>query len=78
MKDMLDREIVVGDTLAYLATDYSMATGSPDGRSFMATAKVSAIADFAAQLTLEGDTTRVISEASTYVICDWAKGSDVV
>jgi hypothetical protein len=82
MKDMLDRDIMVGDTLAYVE-HYN---------SRLDTAVVKETAPFAMLLTLpaydpqdgqslclpERDIVVPQGSAVDYVICDWAKGSDVV
>jgi hypothetical protein len=76
MKDMLDREIMVGDTLAYSV--YHSDLGSE-----LKVAKVIATAAFAVQCDTitrsdnEPSNTFVVSYAKSpnYVICDWAKGS---
>jgi hypothetical protein len=73
MKDMLDRDIMVGDTLAY--SEYHANLGSE-----MKLAKVIAVAAFAVQCESTNavpSCTFVVScaKSDNYVICDWAKGS---
>lgn len=72
MKDMLDREIMVGDTLAYTRPMRNAVAWE------MATSKVVDVAPFAVQLEspIEGKDAFVMSDSSLYVICAWAKGSD--
>jgi hypothetical protein len=50
MKDKLGREIKAGDTVAAIATDYSLTNGTPRGRSYLSTHVVTGSADFAVQL----------------------------
>jgi hypothetical protein len=53
MKDQLGRDIVVGDTLAFITYDYSLATGGPAGYPQLTTAKVREIASFALQASID-------------------------
>lgn len=77
MKDMLGRDICLGDTLAYIDNPYC-SPSYPHART-LNTAKVSDMAVFALQLTppatadAEEAKPFIISDASQYVICDWAK-----
>lgn len=67
MKDILNRDIVVGDTLA-MATQ-SMHTG-PSLKLY----KVIDSAPFALQLKNENDEHNIVlPDASQFVICDWAR-----
>lgn len=79
MKDQLGRNIVVGDTLAFIDSDYSLATGGPGGRAVIKTAKVSADASFALQLVTvtgvkgkEEPKTFVVSKTDDYIIVEFA------
>jgi hypothetical protein len=80
MKDKLGRDIMVGDTLAYCR---AFPTHANYPMTSLNLAKVDAVSDFAIKITsIEDDnkpteTWVVSSTIAEYVICDWAKGSQV-
>jgi hypothetical protein len=72
MKDMLDREIVVGDTLAYALLDTSLSAGYV-GRPYLKTAKVTDMSYFSLRMVDADENANVISDGATYIICAWAE-----
>jgi hypothetical protein len=67
MKDLLDRDIMVGDKLAY-----------PNQQGNICICKVVETASFALNVEDSNGIHWVVSDPKLrqYVICDWAKGSD--